>query len=110
MNKIIRQGDVLLLPIAPAAPRKGIPVPAENGRVVLAHGEVTGHHHSFRLSETVSLFREDGSGSGLFLTVTGLAPAELEHQEHTTLLVPPGSYRVIRQRTATAGVARRVED
>lgn len=98
MPHIIRQGDVLLLPVA-KAPAKRVPVEAENGRVVLAHGEATGHHHSFALSDRVALFREDGSGGGLFLSVSGAA-----------LAVPPGDYKVIRQRTYEAGMARRVED
>lgn len=96
---IIRQGDVLLLPIA-AAPKNLLPVAPEAERIVLAHGEVTGHHHSFALSERVALFREDGSGGGLFLTVAG-APAALEHQEHAPLSVAPGAWEVIRQREWT---------
>lgn len=92
----IRQGDILVIStdIAPAAMT---PVAPENGRVVLAHGENTGHHHSFALSDTVALFREDGTGGGLYLSVTGDAPEMLEHQEHTAHGVPPGGHDVIRQ-------------
>ena len=61
MTKIIRQGDVLIRRIK-KLPEKTTPAPAENGRVVLAHGEATGHHHSFALSDRVALFREDGAG------------------------------------------------
>lgn len=93
---IMRQGDVLLRPVA-KLPKELAPVPAENGRVVLAHGEVTGHHHSFALADSIALFREDGSGGGLFLSVSG-APAALEHQEHSTLVIQPGAWQVIRQR------------
>jgi hypothetical protein len=106
---MIRQGDVMVVAVA-ALPKKRDAVPPENGRVVLAHGEATGHHHSFAFSDRVALFREDGAGGGLFLTVTGDAPVMLEHQEHTALAVPPGTYRVIRQRVWNAGMARRVED
>lgn len=106
---MIRQGDVMVVRVG-ALPEKLTDVPVENGRVVLAHGESTGHHHSFAFDKRIALFREDGSGGGLFLSVTGGAPAELTHQEHSTLLVPPGTYRVIRQRVWEAGMARRVAD
>jgi len=105
---MIRQGDVLVVRVD-ALPPNCTPVTPEHGRVVLARGEVTGHHHSFALSDRVALFREDGSG-GLFLTVSDGAPAVLEHQEHAALSVPPGTYQVIRQRVWSAGMARRVED
>ncbi len=90
----IRQGDVLVVSGAqiPAV----VPVPPENGRVILAHGEHTGHHHSFGHSREVALFREDGSGGGLFLSVTG-TPMPLEHQEHSALIVAPGVHEVVRQ-------------
>jgi len=107
-RKVIRQGDVMLVPIA-AIPEKVRPAAPENGRYIIAHGEVTGHHHSFRMTDTITMFREDGSGGGLFLNAT--APAALEHQEHTTLNLEPGAWKVVRQRTATStGLSRRVAD
>jgi hypothetical protein len=108
MTTLIRQGDVVLRRVE-SLPDGVQPVPAENGRLVLAHGEATGHHHSFALANNVALFREDGSGGGLFLTVTG-TPASLEHQEHTTLLLQPGYYEVRRQREYHPKAIRRVED
>lgn len=107
-KKIYRQGDVLLIPVAsiPAS----APVKAEANRLILARGEATGHHHSFTLADTVALFREDGSGGGLFLSVTGDAPAALEHQEHTALAIPPGNYRVRIQREYHPQAVRNVAD
>jgi len=104
---MIRQGDVLLLPVTRIPPAS--PVAPENGRLIVARGEATGHHHSFALQNHVTLFREDGAGSGLYLTVTG-APVALEHQEHTALTVQPGTYKVLIQRTYQAGMTRRVAD
>lgn len=106
---MLRQGDVFLLP-CDGIPTKVSTVPAENGHLVLAHGEQTGHSHGIALSDRVALFREDGTGGGLFLSVAGDAPVGLVHQEHSTLPVSPGSYRVIRQRVWDAGAARRVAD
>jgi hypothetical protein len=103
-----RQRDVLLIRVPQH--RAASPVAPEDGRLVLAHGEVTGHHHSFALADRIALFREDGSGGGLFLSVGGDAPAKLEHQEHSTIPIAPGTYRALRQRTFHAGMARRVAD
>jgi len=92
-----RQGDVLLVPCdkIPAEAHEEV---SENGRVILARGERTGHSHTMT-AERVSYFREDGSGSGgAFIRVTGLGPVALMHEEHAPLSIPPGDYRVIQQR------------
>ncbi len=96
-RRAIRQGDVLLWPVASVPPSLAS-VPPEAGRRVVARGEATGHHHSFALSERVAMFREDGSGGGLFLLVSGDAPAALEHQEHAPLPVAPGAWEYRPQR------------
>ncbi len=107
-RKVIRQGDVMLVPIA-KLPEGLHPAPAENDRLVIAHGEVTGHHHSFAMSDRVAMFREDGSGGGLFLFAQG--PVMLEHQEHDTIPVAEGAWEVRRQRTVTStGASQRVAD
>ncbi len=107
-RKVIRQGDVMLVPIA-ELPKNLHPAPDENGRIIIAHGEVTGHHHSFAMSDRIAMFREDGSGGGLFLMAQG--PVALEHQEHETIPVAPGAWEVRRQRTVTStGASMRVAD
>ena len=103
---VAAQGDVLLV-ACEAIPPNATPVAPEGDRVVLAHGEATGHHHSFRHRPEVTLFR-DTSGSS-YLRVDA-EPAALEHQEHSTITVPPGLFQVLRQRTMHAGMARRVAD
>lgn len=107
MKKQYRQGDVFLNETTKTATSKQS-VPRENGRVVLAHGEATGHHHSYG-GKGVAMFREDGSGSGLHLQVTTVS--DLQHQEHDTIQTPVGDYEVIRQREwDAAGYARKVAD
>lgn len=92
-----RQGDVLLVP-CDGVPASAYEEAAENGRVVLARGERTGHAHTMA-ADQVCYFREDGSGSGgAFVRVAGPAPAELTHEEHAPLAIPPGTYRVVQQR------------
>lgn len=90
-----RQGDVLLVPCA-EIPSGALEEATENGRVVLARGELTGHAHTMA-GDRVCYFRDDGTGSG-FIRVTGPDPVDLTHEEHAPLAVPPGNYRVVQQR------------
>ncbi len=54
-----RQGDVLLERVD-SLPRKLQPVAREKGRVILAHGEVTGHAHAIADKNTELLQTTDG--------------------------------------------------
>ncbi len=90
-----RQGDVLIVPVE-SIPEKLNPIDRENGRVVLAHGEVTGHAHAIK-AEGAALFR-DPKLMAVFMRVSGDAPVALEHDDHDTIMIPPGKYRVVRQR------------
>lgn len=94
-SRAYRQGDVLLLKCADV-PASAHPEAPEDGRFVLARGETTGHAHVMA-AEGVCFFRDDGTGGG-FLRVQGTAPVALTHEEHAPLTVPPGNYRVVRQR------------
>jgi len=99
-----RQGDVLIIPIT-KIPKKLIPVAPEQGRLVLAHGEVTGHHHSVPASAgTLSL----NEGGVMFLTIDQLT--EVRHQEHAPIALEPGSYKVVRQREYSPEEIRNVTD
>lgn len=95
-DRAYRQGDVLLVP-CPKIPSGAIPESPEEGLVVLARGETTGHRHVM-IADRVAYFREDGSGSGGFIKVSGTEPVDLSHEEHSPLAIPPGNYRVVRQR------------
>jgi hypothetical protein len=101
-----RQGDVLIIPVE-SIPARLEPVAREGGRVVLAYGEVTGHAHAIK-AEGAALFR-DPNLVAVFMTVTG-DPVALEHDEHSTIVIPPGDYRVIRQREYTPEEIRNVAD
>lgn len=37
----------------------------KNGRLILAEGEITGHHHAIWMRNPPTKFREDGAGSGV---------------------------------------------
>ncbi len=98
-----RQGDVLL--IATEQSTDGLKVRTTKGRVILAHGEATGHHHSFPRSKA-----SDYSDAGGGLVVKVKPGSSLEHQEHTAIPIPPGIYLGIRQREYTPEAIRNVAD
>lgn len=107
--KLIRQGDVLLVPVS-EVPADVKPVARENGLVILAHGEVTGHHHAIRDDQVELVTSDQASDLRMWLSVTANEPVELTHQEHNTLLIPPGFYEVVGQREYTPEAPVRVQD
>jgi hypothetical protein len=67
----------------------------EGGRIVLAHGEESGHTHAIHEPQA-ALFRGRRTGQARFLRVC--SPARLVHEEHGEIPLPEGLYRVCRQR------------
>ena len=102
-----RQGDVLIVPVK-ALPKNLEPVDREQGRVILAHGEVTGHAHAIK-DQKAALFR-DPKLAAIFMNVSADGPVALEHEEHATIHIPPGNYQVIRQREYSPEAIRNVAD
>jgi len=108
---LYRQGDVMLERISEFPPGLDKYQP-ENGRYVLALGEVTGHAHAIYEPNKCTFFkdpREEGADVGLFFEVGGGGTA-LKHEEHAPIDIPEGKYRVIRQREWDDGQERRVYD
>ncbi len=102
---MIRQGDVLLIPVLKRDMRLArTAIEPENGRVILAYGEATGHHHSLS-AKVANLTERDGKR---YLRV--LADSPLEHQEHDPILVPKGTYLVVRQVEYAPEAIRNVQD
>ena len=96
MPRVWRQGDVLIIATDETVPAEATLVPRDDGRVVLAYGEVTGHAHAL-LDRRVELFAlSDAEFEDRFLVIA--AEAALVHEEHDTITLPPGTYRVRRQR------------
>lgn len=120
-----RQGDVWLELVDDVDTSKLKRIPREHGAVILAHGEVTGHTHRIE-GRTAHLYAlEDNRvtgetalqaiariGGGLIadrvLKVT--KAVELRHEEHTTIKLPPGTYRVGIQREYSPAALRSVAD
>lgn len=88
--RMYRQGDVLIVAVTDL-PENLTPVKRDKRGVVLAEGEVTGHAHRIP-SRHATLYRSENEAR--FLRVMGPAPVALTHEEHTTVEIPPGSYRV----------------
>ena len=111
---IYAQGDILLERVDDAEAGKPINVDPDHA-VVLARGEVTGHRHAF-YGGGATMFRDDGLArdipSDLYIGhVKITAPtADLKHEEHGTITLETGTYRVRRQREFSAGEARLVAD
>ena len=79
IDAMYRQGDILVMKVndIPKAAKKV----DTKGRVILEHGEVTGHAHAVREGEA-DLFME---GQTKYLqSVFGMKPA-VEHDEHETI-------------------------
>jgi hypothetical protein len=143
--KMFRQGDVFIREI-PAdripqmlAGTQTVKADQRTGKVTLAYGEVTGHHHTFNPGAKVNMFAKAGEremfegpagGGGIvtsklrhgvesdplmdpnlrrFIDVQSEV-ALLEHQEHTTVEVPKGFYEVVIQREYAGTEIRRVAD
>ena len=103
-----RQGDVWLERIESLPAGELQDVPVENGFVVLAHGEVTGHRHAIAGSPSVRLLSVPGQDDR-FLEIGGDG-ASVVHEEHAPIPLPPGIYRVRRQREYSPEELRYVAD
>lgn len=122
----IRQGDVLLLPVA-KLPANCTAVPLDKGRIVLAYGEVTGHAHA--ITDHIAKVRP---GAAAEITEAAIARAKakaklwqaptgerfleveesvtLTHEEHTAHTLPPGIYQLPMQTEYSPAELRRVQD
>ena len=102
---IYRQGDVLIREVsAKTVPAAALDVPREDGKVVLAHGEVTGHSHAIA-SKFAHLV---AAGAQRFLMTE--RPVVLKHEEHAEIHLPAGAYEVVIQREYEPSAIRNVED
>lgn len=90
---MIRQGDVALVAIE-TLPADAVEQPRDQSeRIVLAYGEVTGHAHALHEPGVTMLC---AANQDVFLRV--VEPSNLVHEEHERIAIPPGLYRVVRQR------------
>lgn len=103
---IYRQGDVLLIKIE-ALPNDVSGVDLDNGRIVLAYGEVTGHAHAITVG-AVPQARLWSADAERFLQA--LSTVSLCHEEHAPIELPAGVYQVVIQREYSPEEIRKVAD
>lgn len=99
-----RQGDILIervghLPTAEQKQNRGEPI-------ILAHGEVTGHHH--KLDTDKADWWKDPSSQVQHIRPAGRAA--IVHQEHGPIPVKSRLYKITRQREYTPEAIRNVTD
>lgn len=97
-----RQGDVMVEAVGSLP--EGAKAVRCNGVVTLAEGEVTGHFHRVTHPDV----EEFELGGMRFFTIP--EETELRHQEHDPIALPPGTYRIQRQRQYTPEAIHNVAD
>lgn len=100
----VRQGDVLIEETGQRVPAGAVPRARENGRVVLAHGEVTGHAHAVA-DQDAELY---DVGDVMLLEVDHLS--DVRHDEHGAVTLTPTTHEVIRQSEYTPAAIVNVGD
>jgi hypothetical protein len=102
MPRLCAQGDLLIERVDDALAEVQIIRSVDDGAVILAEGEATGHHH--RLWGSITLYRDDALAreipQGLYIGHVRIdcPTARLEHEEHAPITLERGIYRVRRQR------------
>ena len=94
MRPVFRQGDVLLDQVddLPAGPQAPTDVAPDEGRVILAYGEVTGHYHA--VPATAGELLEVAAADRVDRYLRVRSRTRLTHQEHRPIDLEPGVYRV----------------
>lgn len=100
-----RQGDILIVPTD--GDKRRIDLSRSDvrsvGTPVVARGEATGHAHQIEGDGELFLWQDT-----VFLRSHG--QTRLVHDEHDTIVIPEGEYRVVRQREYDEGEIRYVSD
>lgn len=112
--EIYRQGDVLLVRVDDLP--QGMRDATADDRIVLAYGEVTGHAHAvYPEIKVIDGERKKvlpaklwDAGAERYLQV--LEKTALEHEEHASIELPVGNYKVIQQREYDPQMNRLVAD
>lgn len=92
-----RQGDIFIIEVNEDIPSNAKVEDRDNGRIVLAYGEATGHAHAIH-NKSATLFALENN---LRLLKTD-EEVELVHEEHSTIKLPAKKiFQIIRQRVYT---------
>jgi len=102
MGKVYQQGDVYIEAIASIP--SGKKINRKNGKIVLAEGERTGHAHVIVAPKIKWIEAND---KRYLDASTGFT---VQHEEHGTIDLPAGQYRVWQQREYHPSAIRTVRD
>lgn len=102
-QKHYRQGDVLIERVN-SIPKTAKKQPKQ--KIILAHGEATGHHHAIEERDPADWWKEEDGTQ--YVNARGVV--EVTHQEHSTIKLPIGKYRVTRQVEYSPEAIRNVAD
>ena len=114
---VYRQGDVLIESISEIPTTAIKQNPAR--KIILAHGEVTGHHHSLQVAFDSADWWKQGEIAPTLEKPRAFAGeifmdlpegCVVTHQEHSEIRLPRGKYRVSRQREYSPEAVRNVAD
>lgn len=83
-----QQGDVIIERVETMP--EGEVVAPENGRFILAKGELTGHAHA--IEDIAGIKFVKGADGNFYLSLP--SARDLVHEEHKMVNLPAGSYRV----------------
>ena len=114
MTEIFAQGDLLFERVEDRLPSGSEIYRESDGALVLAEGEVSGHRHA--IFEAVTMFRDDGLArdipDGLYIghVLVPDSTARVQHDEHSAITLPKGTWRVRRQRQVEPTDVRIVSD
>lgn len=103
MKDCWRHGDVILVP--KKIPSDAKEQPKDDGKVVLAYGEVTGHMHQISKGNA-ALFKFNDKTYLKIQSDMGL----LSHEEHHEINVPCGEYEIIIQKDYSPEGWKKVTD
>jgi len=90
-KEIYRQGDVMIIKVD-SIPTGLEPRKRDNGKIVLAYGEVTFHTHAIKCKDALAFNSQDE----IYLDLK--SRTEVLHEEHNPIPLNPGFYRVIHQK------------
>ncbi len=111
---MIRHGDIYLLKVDDVLQ----PAEGQSKPLIVGHGEETGHMHTIVAARTLTedelawnLFAQTGEWQAQGDPLIAVdVDTEITHQEHDTLPVPAGVYRVIRKREYQPEAIRFIAD
>lgn len=108
VRRQFRQGDVFLEEAKDVVEGNLVKVAPDNGRVILAYGEVTGHAHAIDFHDAV-LFEVPGTKPPRRMLKV-VKETSLLHEEHGPIQLSPGWFEVKLQREYTPEAIRNVAD